>query len=619
MSAETVADQAAEQLSQLKLGEGAAQKPVQQQQGADAQVETTTASLYVGELDPSVSEALLYDIFSPIGSVSSIRVCRDAITKTSLGYAYVNFNDHESGKTAIEKLNYSPIKGRPCRIMWSQRDPSSRKKGSGNIFIKNLHEDIDNKALHDTFSVFGKILSSKIALDENGRSKGFGFVHFEDDESAAEAIDALNGMLLNNQEIFVGPHLSKKEREAQLEEKKANFTNIYVKNIPMETTQEEFDELFKQFGAINSASLEKFPDGKLKGFGFVDYVNHESAVKAIESLNAKDFKGQDLVVTRAQKKYERLQELKKQYEQFRMEKMAKYQGVNLFIKNLDDSIDDAKLEEEFAPFGTITSAKVMRTENGKSKGFGFVCFTTPEEATKAITEKNQQIVAGKPLYVAIAQRKEVRQSQLAQQIQARNQMRFQQASAAAAAAAGGMPGQFMPPMFYGVMPPRGVPFNGAGPQHMGAMGPGAGPAGPGGMPQKGNAPGPGGMPPQQFGGANGPYGVGPQGVFPRNGGAVAGNPAMAAAGMPGMADPRANQFYQQKQRQALGEQLYKKVSAKTYDEEAAGKITGMILDLPPQEVVPLLENDELFEQHFNEASAAYESFKQEQQQAESAE
>lgn len=68
-----------------------------------------------------------------------------------------------------------------------------------------------------------------------------------------------------------------------------------------------------------------------------------------------------------------------------------------------------------------------------------------------------------------------------------------------------------------------------------------------------------------------------------------------------------------KDKLALGEQLYKKVSAKTQDEEAAGKITGMILDLPPQEVVPLLENDDLFEQHFKEAFAAYESFKKDQE------
>ncbi|CCF56548.1 hypothetical protein KAFR_0B02500 [Kazachstania africana CBS 2517] len=568
-----IADKAAEQLEQLNIKDEQQNAP--SSTGSEGQQsDSNSTSLYVGDLDPSVSEALLYDIFSPIGSVTSIRVCRDAITKTSLGYAYVNFADHEAGKVAIERLNYTPIKGRLCRIMWSQRDPALRKKGNGNIFIKNLNADIDNKALYDTFSVFGNILSSKIATDENGNSKGFGFVHFEEEAAAKEAIDALNGMLLNGQEIYVAPHLSRKERDSQLEKTRANFTNVYVKNVPLDTTEEEFKELFEKPGKTSSIVLEKGEDGKLKGFGFVNYENHEDALKAVEELNNTEFKGQELYVGRAQKKYERMQALKQQYEATRLEKMAKYQGVNLFIKNLDDSIDDEKLKEEFAPFGTITSTKVMRTENGKSKGFGFVCFSSPEEATKAITEKNQQIVAGKPLYVAIAQRKEVRRSQLAQQIQARSQMRYQQATAAAAAAAAGIPGQFMPPMFYGVMPPRGVPFNGPNPQQMN------------------------GVPPQQF--RNGPmYGMPPQGApqggFPRNGN-------------------NANQFYQQKQRQALGEQLYKKISAKTSDEEAAGKITGMILDLPPQEVVSLLENDELFEQHFTEASAAYETFKKEQQQ-----
>lgn len=573
-----IVDKATENLENLNISDEQKTETTQQTSPnvENGQGESASTSLYVGDLDPSVSEALLYDIFSPIGSVTSIRVCRDAITKVSLGYAYVNFSEHEAGQTAIEKLNYTLIKGKLCRIMWSQRDPSLRKKGNGNIFIKNLNEDIDNKALYDTFSVFGNILSSKIATDENGKSKGFGFVHFEEEEAAREAVDALNGMLLNGQEIYVAPHLTRKERDSQLEETKANFTNIYVKNINLETTDEEFNELFGKFGPTTSIALEKSEDGKLKGFGFVNFENHEDAAKAVEELNGSQFKDQELYVGRAQKKFERMQTLKKQYEAARLEKMAKYQGVNLFVKNLDDSIDDEKLKEEFASFGTITSAKVMRNENGKSKGFGFVCFSSPEEATKAITEKNQQIVAGKPLYVAIAQRKEVRRSQLAQQIQARNQMRFQQATAAAAAAAAGMPGQFMPPMFYGVMPPRGVPFNGPNPQQMN------------------------GVPPQQF--RNGPmYGMPPQGApqggFPRQQGGA-----------------NANQFYQQKQRQALGEQLYKKISAKTTDEEAAGKITGMILDLPPQEVVSLLENDDLFEQHFTEASAAYESFKQEQQQ-----
>ena len=78
----------------------------------------------------------------------------------------------------------------------------------------------------------------------------------------------------------------------------------------------------------------------------------------------------------------------------------KNQGDYLYVKNLDESLNDTDLHKMFSPFGRINSAKVI-SEMGKSKGCGFVCFVSPEEAAKAINEMNGHVILKKPLYVNI--------------------------------------------------------------------------------------------------------------------------------------------------------------------------------------------------------------------------
>ncbi|KAI5092522.1 poly(A) binding protein, cytoplasmic 1a isoform X1, partial [Silurus meridionalis] len=371
------------------------------------------ASLYVGDLHPDVTEAMLYEKFSPAGPILSIRVCRDMMTRRSLGYAYVNFQQPADAERALDTMNFDVIKGRPVRIMWSQRDPSLRKSGVGNIFIKNLDKSIDNKALYDTFSAFGNILSCKVVCDENG-SKGYGFVHFETHEAAERAIEKMNGMLLNDRKVFVGRFKSRKEREAEMGARAKEFTNVYIKNFGEDMDDDKLKDIFTKFGPALSIRVMTDDGGKSKGFGFVSFERHEDAQRAVDEMNGKELNGKQVYVGRAQKKGERQTELKRKFEQMKQDRMTRYQGVNLYVKNLDDGLDDERLRKEFSPFGTITSAKVMM-EGGRSKGFGFVCFSSPEEATKAVTEMNGRIVATKPLYVALAQRKEERQAHLTNQ------------------------------------------------------------------------------------------------------------------------------------------------------------------------------------------------------------
>jgi len=384
------------------------------------------------------------------------------------------------------------------------------------------------------------------------------------------------------------------------------------------------------FGKIVSCVLAVDEAKASKGFGFVNYENHEDARRAVEEMHEKEVAGKQLYVGRAQKKAEREEELRRQYEKMREEKLSKYHGVNLYVKNLDDTMDDEKLRQEFSVYGVITSAKVMTDEKtGTTKGFGFVCFSNPDEATKAVAEMNGRMINNKPLYVSLAQRKEVRRAQLSALIQQRN-MRMQQTMMPGAYPGGPMfyPPGAMPPQARGFYPPQAQMmarprWPGPGqPQQMGQPQSGFGqqppmpypgmPMNPAGVrparqprpsvssgrgqpmssqpprPMSGAMPQAGGIPPNVARGRAG-YKYTPnarnapgQASSAANGPIPVGRPAINAASLAAMPLDQQKRF--------LGEALFPQVQEQA--QGAAGKITGMLLDMDNAELLHLLESPE---------------------------
>eukprot|EP00536_Pseudo-nitzschia_multiseries_P002267 jgi/Psemu1/183117/e_gw1.30.129.1 len=603
-----------------------------------------SASLYVGDLAPDANEGLLFEIFNAVGPVASIRVCRDAVTRRSLGYAYVNYHQMSDAERALDTMNFSMIKNKPCRIMWSQRDPSLRRSGVGNIFVKNLHESIDNKQLYDTFSLFGNILSCKVVTDrETGLSKGYGYIHYETAEAATAAIDKLDGMLIDGQEVQVGHFIGRNQRPGQ-----DDFTNCYVKNIPLDWDDERLHKEFSQYGEIAKPQAEEEAEKKPEslGFGFVNFVEHDSAAAAVEGHNGRKFAcsidgeevERELYVGRAQKKSEREREMRAKFEAEKMDRISKFQGVNLYVKNLDDNVTDDMLRDEFSAMGTITSARIMKDmgKEGRSRGFGFVCFSSPEEATRAVNEMNGKLINGKPIFVALAQRREVRRAQLEAQHASR----------------GGPPGPGQPgmmrgpmggPMAYPGMPmymQRGGPGGGMQPAYPMAMPQMMGPGGrggqrPGGYPMMGQPGGRGGYPMPYGGVMPGRGGRGPMpGPNPRGGrGRGAAMPGRGPQGNqqikfnqqarnagnvpPGPAQPPAQAAQQmpppegaltasalasaspEMQKNMIGERLYPLIHQSQPD--LAGKITGMLLEMDNSELLHLLESPEALKAKIDEA------------------
>ncbi len=588
-------------------------------------------TLHVNDLHAHVNEATLYDVLRTVGPITSIRVCRDRMTGRSLGYGYITFGTVEDAEQALATMNYFngvETFGKPLRLMWHMRDGSWWRHGESNIFVRGLAKKIDSEALHNTFLQFGEIWSCKVATDGVGKSLRYGYVHFIEVSAARAAIATMDGKELEGRKVEVSAFKRRQEREAAGHHGRV-FTNVYVKHLNEEQCSEgALRSLFEAYGPITSVFVPRHTDGTAKRFAFVNFASAEMAVRAVSEMHGRALSGVEcndsaraasegsraaqnrgddanvecklLYVCRAQSKSERESALRKKFARIRRQQAERREGRSVYVKHLSAEVDTQVLRAHFATMGGITSCAVKRDARGLSRGFGFVGFATKAEARKAVKQMNRAILCSKQLYVAIAERKEVRRAYVRKQ---RNEIVPERMASAAAVAgtAGGSANISMTPTIFppgemhaqttsyspdtqvSDLAPIAVQTPGFPHLH-----------GPGTSPSPSSSPSPSPSPPAIA-------------SLPQTPPPTAPSASIIAQNLePLTLDMLTAAASPVQRNDIVGVRLYPRVAAvvRTFTETIKGKITGMLLELDNTELLHLLQTEDALAERVHEAEEA---------------
>jgi polyadenylate-binding protein len=285
---------------------------------------------------------------------------------------------------------------RVCKVT-KDRDPHA------NIFIKNLPPSVNVQSLEQKFSPFGLIISSKLAYSPSGQVLGYGFIQFDHEFQAKNAIKSMNNSKWDDSILSVCEYLPVTSRHF------SNKTNLYIKNFPPHHDQASIRSLFIKFGEIISVGVISSKFQSLdRSFGFISFKNESDAQKACLEMHGLKEEGHEWYVAPHMSRAVRRGWLKEQYQKQIMEWKLK----NLYIKNLHFSVCEKKLSDICKEYGNITSVKVLMNEHIKysvegemikeyqSKGVAFVCFEFESSATKALKDLPEKTIEGIRLFVA---------------------------------------------------------------------------------------------------------------------------------------------------------------------------------------------------------------------------
>ncbi|CAI8032099.1 RNA-binding protein 28 [Geodia barretti] len=390
---------------------------------------------------------------------------------------YVNYADARKAVAGLKRLKLSESDNPLVAALMTREGKTVSKAtlAKSRLIVRNISFTVTPKDLCNVFGRYGDVRAVHIPRKPNGYMRGFAFVQFASYFEAARAVEGVNGVEVKGRPVAVDWVVPKttyevslqslgtrKEEEEDMEAgseegeeendpSKKPFrpdvhkgTTIFVRNLPLDSSEEELKDLFTQFGRVRYARivLDK-TTGLSRGSAFVQFLSPASVQQCMESVESNEtvllYHGRELEVSLALSP----QELDKMKEsgtektdrrnlflakegnvqsgseaaknlttaelakrlKAQAEKKAKLSNPNFYVsrtrlsvRNLPTQTTESELREIFntaIDSGRVVQLKILRSKDrvdangiGRSKGFAFVEFSTHETALTALRATN---------------------------------------------------------------------------------------------------------------------------------------------------------------------------------------------------------------------------------------
>ncbi|KAG7260449.1 hypothetical protein CRUP_029790 [Coryphaenoides rupestris] len=305
-------------------------------------IEDSKTNLIVNYLPQNMTQDELKSLFGSIGEIESCKLVRDKITGQSLGYGFVNYVDPKDAEKAINTLNGLRLQTKTIKVSYAR--PSSASIRDANLYVSGLPKTMTQKELEQLFSQYGRIITSRILVDQvTGVSRGVGFIRFDRRIEAEEAIKGLN---CQKPPGATEPITVKFANNPSQKTSQALLSQLY------QSPNRRLDNLLNMAYGVKSRFSPMAIDG----------------VTSLAGINIPGHAGT---------------------------------GWCIFVYNLAPDADESILWQMFGPFGAVTNVKVIRDFNtSKCKGFGFVTMTNYDEAAVAIASLNGYRLGDRVLQVS---------------------------------------------------------------------------------------------------------------------------------------------------------------------------------------------------------------------------